>query len=79
MITWTAPFDQGSAITGYRVYIQHADGIAYSEDLTDCNRLTTPSLTCTVPVTTLVTTPFSIAWGNSVYAKVVALNVYGPS
>jgi hypothetical protein len=35
--------------------------------------------TCTVPVTTLRTTPFSLAWGSNVYAKVIATNSYGNS
>ena len=41
--------------------------------------MATPSLTCTVPVTSLVTTPFEIVWGGHIYVKVVALNAYGPS
>ena len=34
---------------------------------------------CTVPVTTLKAAPFSLPWGASVYAKVIATNVYGNS
>jgi len=34
---------------------------------------------CTVPVTLLRATPFSLEWGSSVYAKVVATNSYGAS
>lgn len=32
-----------------------------------------------MPVATLKTTPFEIDWGKSIYAKVVAINAYGPS
>jgi hypothetical protein len=35
--------------------------------------------TCTVPVTTLTSSPFSLAWGSSVYAKLIATNIYGDS
>lgn len=36
-ITWVAPDDNGSPITAYRIMIQHADGVTYSEDTTDCD------------------------------------------
>jgi hypothetical protein len=35
--------------------------------------------TCTIPVTALRSSPYSLAWGSSVYAKVVAKNLYGSS
>jgi hypothetical protein len=35
--------------------------------------------TCTIPVTTLRTSPYSLEWGSSVYAKVIATNTYGDS
>jgi hypothetical protein len=34
---------------------------------------------CTIPVTTLRTTPYSLEWGSNVYAKVIATNAYGNS
>jgi hypothetical protein len=53
--------------------------VTYTEDLTDCNRLTASSLTCTIPVLTLKTTPYEILWGEQIYAKIAAINVYGTS
>ena len=38
-----------------------------------------PSLTCSVPVATLTSSPYSLAWGSDVYATVVAKNLYGES
>lgn len=35
--------------------------------------------TCTIPVLTLISSPYSLPWGSSVYAKVIALNIYGDS
>jgi hypothetical protein len=35
--------------------------------------------TCTIPVTVLRTTPYSLEWGSSVYVKVIATNTYGDS
>lgn len=34
---------------------------------------------CTIPISTLIVAPFSLAWGVSVYATVTAVNVYGSS
>ena len=36
-------------------------------------------LTCTIPVSTLKSEPYSIDWGTGVYAKVLATNIYGDS
>ena len=53
--------------------------ITYSADLTDCDMSVSTATTCTIPVTALRESPFSLAWGSSVYAKVVAKNLYGSS
>jgi hypothetical protein len=37
------------------------------------------STTCTIPVTVLRVTPYSLEWGSSIYATVVASNIYGDS
>jgi hypothetical protein len=36
-INWVAPFDGGSAILGYRIYIEESDGFSYSLELDDCD------------------------------------------
>lgn len=53
--------------------------MTYTEDLTDCNRLALPTTSCTIPVLTLKTTPFEIPWGDHIWVKVIATNVYGDS
>ena len=78
-VDWIEPFDQGSPITGYRILVRKSDGVSYAEDLTDCNRLALPTVTCTIPVITLKTTPFEIPWGDHIWAKVIAINAYGNS
>jgi hypothetical protein len=40
---------------------------------------TSTDTTCTIPVTSLRSSPFSLNWGASVYAKVFASNIYGDS
>jgi hypothetical protein len=77
-VTWTAPDDGGSPITGYTVSILQSDA-GYSVDFTNCDMSSSTAVTCTIPVTALRTTPYSLEWGSSVYAKVIATNAYGNS
>ena len=53
--------------------------VTFTVDLADCDMETSTVTTCTIPVTALRASPFSLAWGTSVYAKVVAKNLYGSS
>jgi len=34
---------------------------------------------CTIPISVLKATPFSIDWGRSIFARITATNVYGNS
>jgi hypothetical protein len=34
---------------------------------------------CTIPVTVLRGTPYDLEWGSSIFAKVIATNIYGDS
>jgi hypothetical protein len=79
VITWSAPDDGGSPITGYRVAIGQSDLTTYTLDLTNCDMSSSVLTTCTIPVATLRTTPYSLPWGSSVYAKAIAINLYGDS
>jgi hypothetical protein len=76
--SWSAPFDQGSPITGYKVLVKQSDGF-FREETTSCNMATDPSLYCLIPVVTLTASPYSLSWGTDVYAKVIAKNAYGSS
>lgn len=40
---------------------------------------TSTATTCTIPVTVLRQAPYSLEWGDDVYAKVIATNAYGDS
>ncbi len=51
----------------------------YSTDLVNCDMFASIATTCTIPVTVLRSSPYSLEWGSSVYAKVVAKNIYGSS
>lgn len=79
-ITWLAPENGGASITGYKISIRLFDGINFMEDLVNCNGMLSTivqSRTCTVPISTLRSVPYSIAWGSSIYAKVQAINIIG--
>jgi hypothetical protein len=63
------------------ITIRQSDG-TYSQDVTDCDGSQSSirtSLSCLVPISTLKAAPYSIAWGSSIYAKVVAKNIKGSS
>jgi len=79
IVTWSEPDNGGSPITGYTVSLIQSDAITYSTELTNCDRASSTLTTCTIPVTFLRASPFSLAWGTSVYAKVIATNIYGNS
>jgi hypothetical protein len=78
VINWTAPNDGGSAITGYLVTIKQKDS-SFSSDIVNCDMTSSVATSCTVPVTVLRAAPFSLDWGDSAFAKVIATNIYGDS
>ncbi len=84
VITWSAPFNQGSAITSYQIWIRHNDNSSYSLDLTNCDGSQQVFLTmtpphCSVPVSVLRSAPFSLPWGSPVFATIIATNKYDNS
>jgi hypothetical protein len=79
VITWTAPNDGGSALTGYTVSIRTSDEVTFITEPTNCNMTLSTDLTCTIPATVLREAPFNLLWGDNILAKVVAINSYGSS
>lgn len=76
VVTWAEPSAQGSPITGYRVYIRQND-LLYEQDLVACDHSSSTTLTCSIPLATLIIAPFSLSKDQSVFAKVRAINFYG--
>ncbi len=74
-ITWEAPADGGSPITAYTLATRQNDGTTLAT-YAGCTG-TTP--TCSVTIADLQAGPFTLAWGASVYANVLAKNVVGSS
>jgi hypothetical protein len=80
-ISWTCN-DRGSAITSYVVKIRINDGLTYMAESeaclsTDATVISTRS--CSIPISTLMASPYSLPWGSSIYATVQATNAYGTS
>jgi hypothetical protein len=79
IITWVAPDNGGSPITGYTVSIRQNDDATFTIDLANCDMSASTAVTCSIPVATLRAAPYTIEWGSSVHAKLYAANVYGDS
>jgi hypothetical protein len=82
VISWTAPNNNGAAITSYKISIRHHDEVTFSEDLTNCDGSSSEivlALQCSIPLTTLTSAPYSLVFGDSIFAKVIAVNYYGDS
>jgi hypothetical protein len=82
VVSWTEPYDGGSPISAYEILIQHDDGVQYSQDLVNCDgsdSTIVAQTTCSVPTSVLITDPFDLPFGSSIYAKVKAVNLVGSS
>jgi hypothetical protein len=69
-------------ITSYSIMIRKSDGVTYASEITNCNGSNASIVTansCTIPMQYLQASPFNLAWGASVFAKVIATNVVGSS
>lgn len=78
IVSWQPPFNNGSPIESYRVYLQTKEN-TYAEETVNC--LSTETIVaeaqCTVPLEVLYAEPYNLVLGDSVYAKVLAGNFYG--
>jgi hypothetical protein len=78
-VLWTLPSDNGSPITAYKVYIQEVGTTTYTQESTDCDGTSATVISnryCHIDISTLIAS-FNLDGGDSVYAKVVAVNTYG--
>ena len=74
-IDWDSPSNCGPIIAGYNVLIQQSDASTFTK-YTSCAGL---YYSCSVPISALQDTPYNLANGANVYAKVVATNASGTS
>lgn len=66
-------------MTGYIVSLRQSDEVTFTTDSVNCDMQDSTETSCTIPVTVLKTAPYSLDWGASVFAKVIAINFYGES
>jgi hypothetical protein len=81
-IDFEAPFDNGSPIIGYIITIRKSDNSTFETETTSCdgaNPTITAQTICSVPISTLKAAAFTLPWGAEIWAKVVAINLYGES
>ena len=82
LIDWSEPYSGGSPITGYQILIRKGDSTTFSEDLVNCDGKDATILAnsqCLIPISVLRASPYLLAWGSGIYAKVTAINTYGNS
>ena len=83
-ITWSDPVANGSPITSYRIFIRESDGVTFTEEVEPRQCDGTSSLvinarSCAMNQLLLKFSPHSLAIGNSIYVKVISVNIYGES
>jgi hypothetical protein len=82
LVDWNVPaFNGGSPVTAYKVLIRQ-DNLIYSEEQVNCDGSQSQIVadtSCSVPVATLMASPFNLPWGSKIYAAVIAINAYGES
>jgi hypothetical protein len=77
-VSWVAPATNGAAITSYIITIRESNGATYITDSTNCNGSSSTivsATSCTIPVSTLIASPYSLPYGSSIFAKITAINI----
>lgn len=81
-VSWVAPVDNGSAISSYLITLRQSDDLTFTEDIVSCDGTQSDIVSqaqCDVPLATLTSAPYSLVYGESVFARVIAINVKGNS
>lgn len=81
VIEWTV-VERGSPATSIEVQIRESDGLTYTIESSYCisdDSTVLATMSCSVPVATLISSPYNLPYGSSVFAKVSVTNIYGTS
>lgn len=81
LITWTAPYSGASRITSYTISVLASNG-TYLTDIANCNGgsvIVVASQSCSIPSDVLMTIPYNLQYGDSVFAHISATNIIGTS
>lgn len=79
VVTWNPVDDGGSPWTSFTILIGESDGLTFTESAScdGSDPAILGSATCSFDVSVVRNAPYSLEWGDSVFAKVVASNIYG--
>lgn len=81
-VTWSLSTDNGSPITEFKVFVLEIGTTTYTQESTDCvgnDATVIANKECSITISTLLAAPYNMDGGDSVYAKVSAVNFYGES
>lgn len=81
IVDWVAPYDGSTEITSFTISFLANDG-QYYDDVSVCDGSQSAVITalqCVIPTSHFTQTPYTLAWGSSIYAKVIATNYRGSS
>ena len=81
VIQWSV-LDRGSPVTDFLVELRQRDGLTFTAENLNCKSndpTVLATLSCTVPFSKLITSPYNLPYGSSVFARVTAANIYGTS
>jgi hypothetical protein len=80
LTTWAQTSDvRGSAVTGYRIKFKASTGLYYEAPGAVCTSGAPATVTCTMLMSVLTASPFSLVVGANIVARVEALNAIGYS
>lgn len=68
IVTWTAPYNNGSPLTAYNIYLRMST-LVFALETTHCDGTTSTIIaatSCTIPFSALTSSPFSLVLNNSV-------------
>lgn len=81
-VVWTLPSANGSPITQFKVFVNEIGTTTYTLESIDCvgtDQTVIDGKECLINISTLLVAPYNVDGGDSIYAKVSAVNVYGES
>lgn len=81
-VTWTALAtlnERGSPVVAYRIKFKKSDGTYAEATGSACTSVLVGTLSCTIPMSVLTASPFSLAVGADIIARVEARNAIGYS
>ena len=81
-IAWSLTTTNGSPITAYKVFIKESGSTTYTQESVDCvgtDATVIANQYCNINIGTLLASTYNTVAADSIYAKVIATNVYGDS